>query len=180
MSDDVDKIVENREVDRQKVLPQSELIKSILTMYERSFRLPAKPDCKELDEILNISPGELVDKDLRTCQMYLWALNQWTLYLRRERNLRLAYFTFDMKRPLRRMHAMETLKKTGRTKFERMAQAKKNPAIKKAELQSDVAEAYYLSMEGILDEANEMKQALKRIITTKQFEYEQSQFNKNR
>lgn len=175
---DIDKAAEGREIERQNETPQTALIQSIVTMYERAFRLPAKPDCKELDEILHISPGELIDRDLRTCEKYLWALNQWTLYLRRERNLRLVHAAFDVKRPLKRMQATASLKAKGKSRYEKFARVTQIPGMKRAQLQADVAEAYVTSLDGFLDEAYELKQALKRIITTKQVEFEQAMWAK--
>ena len=169
---------EKKEIERQKEIPRTEMIRAVIDMYTGAFRLPSKPDCKELDEILNISPGELVDKDLHTCQRYLWALGQWTLYLRREQNLRKAYFVFDVKRPFMRTYGKEVKKATGHGKWDRVMKTKDSPNLEKDRLRMDVAEAFAQSMDGFLDEANELKQALKRIITTKEQEYEQSLWSK--
>jgi len=169
---------DKKEIERQKEIPRTEMVRSIIDMYTNAFRLPSKPDCKELDEILKISPGELVDKDLHTCQKYLWALGQWTLFLRREKNLRMAYFVFDVKRPFMRTHGKDSLKAKRGGKWDRYTKATKNPTIEKDQIRVDVAEAFAQSMEGFLEEANELKQALKRIITTKEQEYEQSLWSK--
>jgi len=172
MKQQSDKTEDAKEIANQREIPQTDMIKSVIDMYARSFRLPSKPDCKELDEVLNIKPGELVDKDLRTCETYLWALSQWTLWMRREVNLRKAYYAFDVRRPLKRMQGHESLKVSGRSRFEKLARVSLDPGMAKAQSQADVAEIYALSLDGFLDEANELKQALKRIIDTKQKEYE--------
>lgn len=144
----------------------------------KSFRLDVRIEDlidKGLDELLKKTPDDLVDSTWDVLQKYLIIVNKWSLFIRRQINLREVYFSFVAKRKYDNLMRQKKITMSNKEYNSEKAKEEKLLTIDKEieafALETEIAEAYFKLLKGFDAEIEHWHFSLQNIIRRKEREW---------